>query len=132
MNTVAIIVVCYNILVVAVMLTLTHMPYTCTKQVCLRPGPAIDPDHRDTITTPYSTEKVSRFIKTFFKGVAFTPSIYEACILTVCTYTCTYNLVPRPYSQLFNDACDAFVERTGEPGDEAVYLADTHVYHKYY
>lgn len=52
-------------------------------QVCLRPGPAIDPDHRDVGPIPYSTEKVSRFIKTFFKGVSFTPSIFEVCIYTV-------------------------------------------------
>ena len=44
----------------------------------------IDPDHCDAISLPYSTEKVSRFIKTFFKGVSFTPSIFEACIYTVC------------------------------------------------
>ena len=44
----------------------------------------IDPDHRDAISLPYSTERVSRFIKTFFKGVSFTPSIFEACIYTVC------------------------------------------------
>ena len=53
-------------------------------QVALRPGPVIDPDHRDAIALPYSTEKVSRFIKKFFKGVSFTPSIFEACIYTVC------------------------------------------------
>ena len=49
----------------------------------------IDPDHRDAISLPYSTEKVSRFIKTFFKGVSFTPSIFEACIYTVCVL-CNY------------------------------------------
>ena len=55
-------------------------------KVCLRPGPAVEPDNRDTNPFPYSTEKVSKFIRTFFKGVSHTPSIFEACMFTVGIY----------------------------------------------
>ena len=72
-------------------------------QVCLRPGPVIDPDNRDTSPFPYSTDKVSNFLRTFFKGVSHTPSIFEACIFTVgirdhlCCLLCVCKLLQNQF-----------------------------------
>ena len=43
----------------------------------------MDPDNRDALPGPSTTEHVLPFITKYFKGVATTPSIYEACMYTV-------------------------------------------------
>lgn len=48
-------------------------------------GPDIeDPDSRDANPTMEYKDKTSNFIARHFKSVSTEPSIYEACICTVC------------------------------------------------
>ena len=63
--------------------TLTHTHTHTHKQACLHTGSVVDPDNRDASPAPSTAESVANFIKTYFKGVSTTPSIYEACLYTV-------------------------------------------------
>ena len=73
----------------------THARHTtCTQchthtQVCLRGGPAFDPDHPDMDPThgPHSTDVVSSFIIKYFMNISTSPAIHESCLFTVSTCT---------------------------------------------
>ena len=43
----------------------------------------VDPDARDTVPGTYTTHLVRPIIEKLFKGVATTPSVFEACMYTV-------------------------------------------------
>ncbi len=51
-------------------------------QICPYATVCVDPDSRDEQISP-RVEDIQPYVAKYFKGVSTTPSIYEACIITV-------------------------------------------------
>ncbi len=61
-----------------------HTHLTHTLQICFHTNHnEVDPDARDALPGPSTTDLVRPFVQRHFKGVQTTPSIYEACMYTV-------------------------------------------------
>ncbi len=61
-------------------LSLSLMSFTL--QICPCATVCVDPDSRDEPLSP-RVEDIIPYVAKYFKGVSTTPSIYEACIITV-------------------------------------------------
>ena len=51
-------------------------------QICPYATVCVDPDSRDEQISP-RVDDIQPYVAKYFKGVSTTPSIYEACIITV-------------------------------------------------